>query len=94
MAAKAGVIGLTRALARELGEAGIPVNAVAPGYTLTERSKRLMDEQALAEVLRRQTLMRPGAPEDPAGAVMFLASSESDFMTGQTLCVDGGWVAR
>jgi len=94
VAAKAGVVGLTRALAAEIGEHGIRVNAVAPGYTLTERSKGMMDEGALAQVLQRQILKTPGAPEDPAGAVVFLASSESDFITGQTLCVDGGWVAH
>ena len=94
VAAKGGVLGLTRALAREVGEYGIRVNAVAPGYTLTERSKRLMDERAVAAVVERQVFKRPGEPDDPAGAVLFLASPDSDFMTGQTICVDGGWVAH
>ena len=92
IAAKGGVLGLTRALAREIGEQGIRVNAVAPGYTLTERSKRTMDPQALAAVVDHQVLRRPGEPEDPSGAVLFLASPDSDHMTGQTLVVDGGWI--
>lgn len=94
LAAKGGVLGLTRALAREVGDWGVRVNAVAPGYTLTERAKRTLAAEAPLEVLERQVLRRPGAPEDPAGAVVFLASPDSDFMTGQTICVDGGWVAH
>ncbi len=94
LAAKGGILGLTRALAREVGEWGIRVNAVAPGYTLTERAKRTLAAESPTEVLERQVLRRPGTPEDPAGAVLFLASPDSDFMTGQTICVDGGWVAH
>jgi 3-oxoacyl-[acyl-carrier protein] reductase len=94
LAAKGGVLSLTRALAREVGEWGIRVNAVAPGYTLTERARRTLAAEVPAEVLERQILRRPGGPDDPAGAVLFLASPDSDFMTGQTICVDGGWVAH
>ncbi|MBI4635092.1 MAG: SDR family oxidoreductase [Candidatus Rokubacteria bacterium] len=94
LAAKGGILGLTRALAREVGEWGIRVNAVAPGYTLTERAKRTLAPEAPPQVLERQIFRRPGTPEDPAGAVVFLASPDSDFMTGQTICVDGGWVAH
>jgi 3-oxoacyl-[acyl-carrier protein] reductase len=94
LAAKAGVLGLTRALAHEVGEHGIRVNAVAPGYTLTERAKRTLSAEAPPEVLERQVFRRAEEPDDPAGAVLFLASPDSDFMTGQTICVDGGWVAH
>jgi 3-oxoacyl-[acyl-carrier protein] reductase len=94
LAAKAGILGLTRGLAREVGAWGIRVNAVAPGYTLTERARRTLAAEAPAGILERQALGRPGGPEDPAGAVLFLASPDSDFMTGQTVCVDGGWVAH
>jgi 3-oxoacyl-[acyl-carrier protein] reductase len=94
LAAKGGVLGLTRALAREVGEHGIRVNAVAPGYTLTERAKRTLSAEVPREILERQVLQRAEQPEDPAGAVLFLASPDSDFMTGQTICVDGGWVSH
>ncbi|MCC7106330.1 MAG: SDR family oxidoreductase [Chloroflexi bacterium] len=94
LAAKGGVLGLTRALAREVGVDGIRVNAVAPGYTLTERARRTLSAEVPADVLSRQVFPRAGAPEDPAGAVLFLASPDSDWMTGQTLVVDGGWVAH
>jgi 3-oxoacyl-[acyl-carrier protein] reductase len=94
VAAKGGVLGLTRALAREVGPDGIRVNAVAPGYTLTERARRTLSAEVPPEVVSRQIFPRPGAPEDPAGTVLFLASPDSDWMTGQTLVVDGGWVAH
>lgn len=94
LAGKAGVVGLTRALAREVGEWGIRVNAVAPGYVLSERVRRTLLAEVPDALLDRQIFRRAGQPEDPAGAVAFLASPESDFMTGQTLCIDGGWVAH
>jgi 3-oxoacyl-[acyl-carrier protein] reductase len=92
---KAGIVGFTRSLARELGERGIRVNAVVPGAIKTEAEAELtMDPDPVvdARVLGRQALRRRGRPEDIAQAVSFLVSDESSFMTGQTLCVDGGWL--
>ncbi|MBI2305158.1 MAG: SDR family oxidoreductase [Chloroflexi bacterium] len=87
---KAGVIGFTRTLAREVGEYGIAVNAVAPGSTLSEDPQ---DEVALAQRQRAvagRSLKRLQLPQDIVGTVLFLASSDSDFITGQTIVVDGG----
>ena len=88
---KAGVIGFTRALAREVGEFGITVNAVTPGYTLSETQVASSSGQ-LSRLARRGPRVRARRryPDDLVGAVMFLSSSASDFMTGQTLNVDGG----
>ncbi|HXQ52108.1 MAG TPA: SDR family oxidoreductase [Stellaceae bacterium] len=88
---KGGVIGMTRALSRELGEHGICVNAIAPGLTLSEVVKGRNDYGALrtANVATR-ALKREQVPEDLVGTVVFLASGDSDFMTGQTMLVDGG----
>ena len=87
---KAGVIGFTRALAREVGEFGITVNAVTPGYTLSETQVALVIGQ-LSRLARRGPGVRaPAGAADLVGAVMFLSSSASDFMTGQTVNVDGG----
>ena len=90
-AAKAGVIGLTRALAKELGPSGIRVNCVAPGVILTEMNAFLSEEDraALAE---ETPLGRLGTPEDVAEAVYFLAGEAARFITGQVLSVDGGLV--
>ncbi len=89
VASKGGVIGLTRALARELGQYSITVNAVAPGFTDTEASRTLV-----ADIHKYDTsancLKRLSVPEDVCGAVAFLASPLSDFITGQTIIVDGG----
>ncbi|GBC77543.1 Pyridoxal 4-dehydrogenase [bacterium HR08] len=88
---KAAVIGLTRSLARELGEYNICVNAVAPGLTETERIRELFPEGA-DFLVPFQCFKRQEQPEDLVGTVAFLASDDSDFLTGQTICVDGGWM--
>src|SRR5262245_29545826 len=87
---KAGVVGFTRALAREVGEFGITVNAVAPGITLSDTQVASSSGNYLGAHLAGRAIERPQYPEDLVGAVMFLSSAASDFMTGQTLLVDGG----
>lgn len=89
VASKSGVIGLTRVLAKELGVRGITVNAVAPGFTLTEASHGLIDGAETYGV-DRGSIKRPIQPEDIVGTVMHLASPAAAFMTGQTVVVDGG----
>jgi 3-oxoacyl-[acyl-carrier protein] reductase len=91
-ASKAALDGFTRALARELGARRITVNSVAPGYLRTEMSLGL-DEAQLTQISRRTPLGRLGESEDVAAAVMFLASEEAKFVTGQVLVVDGGLTA-
>ncbi|SHL06112.1 3-oxoacyl-[acyl-carrier protein] reductase [Pseudonocardia thermophila] len=95
-AAKAGVIGLTRALARELGPDGIRVNAIAPGYIPVATPKDVHTPaaaQALRErVVAEQCLPVLGTPDDLGPVVEFLCSADSDFLTGQVLNIDGGWV--
>jgi 3-oxoacyl-[acyl-carrier protein] reductase len=88
-ASKAGIIGLTKALARELGARGVRVNAVAPGYIDTELTGVLPEEVRNA-ILGSTPLGRLGEPEDVARAVRFLCSDESAFVTGAVLLVDGG----
>jgi galactose dehydrogenase len=90
-AAKAGVIGLTKSLAGALGPHGIRVNAVAPGWVMTERQRRLWaTEEAVAAFVERQCLKREMVPEDLVGPCLFLASAGSGMITAQTLIVDGG----
>lgn len=90
-AAKAGVIGLTQALAKELGPSGITVNCVAPGVIDTRMNAHLGPE-ALAELAEETPLGRLGTPEDVANTLLFLASPEASFLTGQVIGVDGGFL--
>jgi NAD(P)-dependent dehydrogenase (short-subunit alcohol dehydrogenase family) len=88
---KAGVLGLMRALAKELGASGIRVNAVAPGLIETRFSAALFQDRAAYErIIGHTPLGRHGQPDDIAGAVVFLASEEAAYVTGQVLIVDGG----
>jgi len=88
-ASKAGIIGFTKALARELASRGVRVNAVAPGYIQTALTNVLPEEVQQA-ILANTPLARLGTPEDVAGAVRFLCSDEASFVTGEVLLVDGG----
>lgn len=88
VASKGGIIGLTRALAVELGPHNICINCIAPGFTDTEASRGLADVSKYD--VSKTPLKRLERPEDLVGAAIFLAASESDFITGQTLLIDGG----
>ena len=92
-ATKAGLIGMTKALARELGPSGVRVNCVAPGVIETEMNAK-HSEEVMAELAEETPLCRIGKPEEVAAAVYFLASEEASFITGQTLCVDGGFLQK
>ena len=88
-ASKAGIIGFTKALARELAPRGVRANVVAPGYVDTRLTREISDE--MRELMLKNTpLQRFGEPEDVAGAVRFLCSDEASFITGEVLLVDGG----
>ena len=91
VAAKSGVIGLTKTAAKELSSRGINVNAIAPGFISTDMTDKL-NEEVRSEMLKQIPLARFGEPKDIARTVVFLASEDSAYMTGQTLHVDGGMV--
>jgi 3-oxoacyl-[acyl-carrier protein] reductase len=88
-AAKAGIIGFTKSLARELGGRGVRANVVAPGY-VKSRLTEILPEELKGQMLANTPLGRLGDPEDVAGAVRFLCSDEASFITGEVLLVDGG----
>ena len=94
-ASKHAVAGLTKALANEWASLGINVNAIAPGYMATDNTKALRENPTRnRDILERIPAGRWGAPEDLAGAAVFLASEASSYMHGHTLVVDGGWMGR
>lgn len=94
-AAKSGVAGVTRAMANELAAKGVQVNAIAPGYIATNNTAALQaDQDRSRQILERIPTGRWGKPDDIAGTAVFLASEASDYVTGQILAVDGGWLAR
>jgi NAD(P)-dependent dehydrogenase (short-subunit alcohol dehydrogenase family) len=93
-ASKGGVVNLTRELASQWGRHGIRVNALAPGLFRSEMTQAsFADEYSMAKIRARTPLARPGDPEELDGALLFLVSSASSYMTGQVVVVDGGYTA-
>jgi 2-deoxy-D-gluconate 3-dehydrogenase len=94
-ASKHGVAGVTKAFANELAEYNVQINAIAPGYVETANTAPIRaDEKRNAEILSRIPANRWATPADLMGAVVFLASSASDYVNGHILAVDGGWLTR
>ena len=94
-ASKSGIAGLTRALANEWAARGVNVNAIAPGYVRTDNTQALQDDPVRAtQILERIPAGRWAEPDDLAGAIVFLSSSASDYVSGIVLPVDGGWLGR
>ena len=94
VASKAAVIGLSRAMARELGTLGIRVNALTPGPVFTEVPRATVTEAQKQQLVNAQSLQRAGRPDDISAVIAFLLGTESRFMTGQTVNVDGGMMMR
>ena len=90
-AAKAGLIGLTKSIAKEFGAKGVTANVLAPGFVTTDMTAELPAE-LLAEAVKRLPARRAGTPEEIAHAVSFLTADEAAYVTSQVLCVDGGWM--
>ncbi|MHB0670787.1 SDR family NAD(P)-dependent oxidoreductase [Roseomonas mucosa] len=90
VAAKAGLFGLSRSLARVMGDEGVTVNVVTPGLTSTPAVKKSMPEEMIKRSVEARALKREEQPEDLVGAIFFLASPDADFISGQTINVDGG----
>lgn len=88
-ASKAGIIGFTKSIAKEIASRGITVNSIAPGYIQTEMTAQL-NEKTQEEIIKNIPLQRFGKAEDIAGVCLFLTSKEADYITGQTIVVDGG----
>jgi len=94
-ATKSAVVGLTKLMANELAPQHINVNALAPGYMASDNTAPLRSDSARStEIVNRIPAGRWGEPEDVQGALVFLASAASDYVTGYTIAVDGGWLAR
>jgi NAD(P)-dependent dehydrogenase (short-subunit alcohol dehydrogenase family) len=95
VASKHGLLGFTRALALEWARQGVQVNALGPGFIKTEMTRHVWeDERANAWIMKRTPIGRWGSADDLVGAAVFLSSSASDYVTGQALYVDGGWLAQ
>ena len=91
VSSKGAVVGFTRAICRELGQYNITINAIAPGFTKTEANTDAQeDQQYMSQMLKSRSLQRDQYPADLTGTVLFLCSADSDFMSGQTLIIDGG----
>ena len=94
-ASKSGIAGITKAFANELARERVNFNAVAPGYIATENTKALREDPKRSQtILDRIPEARWGSPEDVAGAILFLASKDADYLNGTIMNVDGGWLAR
>ena len=94
IASKAGVLGFTRGAARELGAWGITINALAPGANMPAEELDKAGEQRMREIISYQVIKRPQFAFDLTGGMVFLCSSDSDFMSGQVICIDGGIAAH
>jgi NAD(P)-dependent dehydrogenase (short-subunit alcohol dehydrogenase family) len=94
-ASKGGVVNLTRELGAQWARRGVRVNALAPGFFPSEMASEMLEDERSAAYIRRNTPMgRPGEPDELDGALLFLASDASRYVTGQTIAIDGGWTAR